>query len=289
MTIQQLISQNSASLTVYSPDALQSGLLGHLDHMIHEQKGLVPIFRQWIYHDVASITRFYGGEVTEETYNKTIQDYDNIPLENVQYGHFVVKLFITGASLLTIWQGDNAIENLLAVKGKTHPAESSPDTVRGGLWCDNSVCNLLHCSDKQDEVLREIEALQLNDLLDNMPTQKSLIPKRTVSSGYIAHSSIVIALHAINRWLFTQPNPTAIDIHLPKSGDARETMQSLSALLKKCASSYPSTIISDFADAYFESDLVAITPLLRQLPLTTWEQFVMQCGTLTRKQWDDNS
>src|SRR5690606_2783264 len=157
MTIQGLISQNSASLTIYSPDALQSGLLGHLDHTIHEQTGLVPIFRQWIYHDVASITRFYGGEVTEETHNKTIRDYDNIPLENVQYGHLVVKLFITGASLLTIWQGDNAIENLLAVKGKTHPAESPPDTVRGGLWCDNSVCNLLHCSDNQDEVLREIE------------------------------------------------------------------------------------------------------------------------------------
>lgn len=289
MTGQQLISQNSASLTVYSPDATQSQLWGHLDHMIHEQTGLVPIFRQWIYHDVASITRFYGGEVTEETHKKTHQDYDNIPAKDIQYGHLVVKLFITGASLLTIWQGDNAIENLLAVKGKTHPAESPPNTVRGALWCDNSVCNLLHCSDNQDEVLREIEALQLNDLLGNSLTQQSLIPKRTLSSNYIAHSSIVIALHAINRWLFTQPNSRAIDIHLSKSGDAKETIQSLSVLLNKTASSHPNTIISDFADAYLNADLVAITPLLCHLPFTPWERFVMQCGTLTRKQWDNSS
>ena len=286
MTLRHSISENHASLTVYSPDATQSQLLGHLDHMIHEQAGLVPIFRQWIHHDVASITRFYGGEVTEETASKTIDDYENIPLENIQYGHYVVRLFITGASLLTIWQGDNAIENLLAVKGTTHPAESPQNTIRGGLWCDNSVCNLLHCSDEPDEVLREIDALRLNDLLDKSPTQQSLIPKQALSPNYVAHSSIVIALHAINRWLFTHASTQALDIQLPKSGDAKDTMQSLSVSLREIVSNYPKTIISDFADAYFEGDIVSITPLLHQLPLTTWEQFVIQCGTLTRHQWD---
>lgn len=288
MTLRKLIQQAMAGLTVYSADAGQSQLWGHLDQLIHEKTDLVPIFRQWIYHDVASITRFYGGEVTEEIRRKTIHDYDNIPLNDIQYGHFVVKLFIIGASLVTIWQGENAIEKLLVAKGTTHPAESPRETVRGGLWCDNSVCNLLHSSDNQEEILRELDALNLNSISDKVLNPMQLIPKNTLPANYRAHSSIVIALHTLNRWLFTQAEGRQIEFQLPISGDATETMHNLSIVLKDAISDYPNTIISDFVQAYFDGDLVAITPLLRRLPLTSWEQFVVQCGTLTRKQWDES-
>ncbi|GAB5493516.1 MAG: hypothetical protein Phog2KO_37310 [Phototrophicaceae bacterium] len=286
MTLKQDIIQNQAGLSIYSPDATQSQLWGHLDHHIHDKTALKPVFRQWIYHDIPSITLFYGGEVTEETRKRARHDYDKIPLSDLQYGHLVVKLFITGASLLTIWQGEDAIEQLLKVKGKTHPADSAQATVRGSLWCDNSVCNLMHSSDTPDEVLRELEALDIDNILDRKMQATDLIPKQALASNYRANSSLIIALHTINRFLITVKHSSPIEFNLAVSGDARETMRTLSPLLNAVTQDYPNTLIADFVTAYFEGDIVRLTPLLHQLPLTTWESFVMQCGTLTRKQWD---
>ena len=286
MALKRDIFQNKVGLSIYSPDATQSQLWGHLDHLIHNTTGLSPSYRQWIYHDVPSIMRFYGGEVTEETRKRTRHDYEQIPVETLQYGHLVVKLFIMGASLLTIWQGNNAIEQLLKVKGKTHPADSAQATVRGGLWCDNSVCNLMHSSDNPDELMRELEALGIDHILDRKMQTLDLIPKQSLASNYRAHASIIIALHTVNRYLMTIKASSPIIFKVSDSGDAKTTMQILSPLLQASAADHPNTIIADFVDAYFEGDIVRMNPLLQRLPMTTWERFVMQCGTLTRKQWD---
>ena len=57
-------------------------------------------------------------------------------------------------------------QTLLNVKGKTQPAEADEESIRGGFWCDNGVCNLAHTSDDAAEAERELAALQLEQWLD---------------------------------------------------------------------------------------------------------------------------
>ena len=169
-TLKQLFERGQAGLTVYSPDGLQSRLTGNLDHFIHKMTDFEVIHRQWIHHTVHTLMPFYDanydGKYDQEDAASVTQRYDAIPLETLQYGHLVVKLFLSGPSLLTLWRGEDVIPKLAALKGATHPAEANSKTVRGSFWCDNAVCNLMHSSDDAAQAERELKALQLGHLLD---------------------------------------------------------------------------------------------------------------------------
>lgn len=286
-SLKQFLHQGQVGLTVYSPDAVHSHLWRNLDHDIHTKTGLKVGYRQWIYHDVGSIEAFYrddSGQAVEPEPNrpKTI-NLDDIPVEKLRAGHFVVKLFTSGPSLLTLWHGEGAIPQLLTLKGRTHPADAQPHSIRGRFWCDNAVCNLLHTSDDAAEAEREIKALRLGHLLDAEPVMGQLAEARLVDKSYIGHSSIVILCEVVNRLLATTDAEPLL-IELPESGDARETMQQLSQLLNATATTTDSHIAT-LIRAYFAGDLVAVTAMLKTLPITSWEHFVLQCGVLSMDKW----
>lgn len=288
--LKHLFQNQQAGFTVYSPDCAQSRLWGNLDHAIHEATGFQVAYRQWINHDVNSIVRFYAapGEPTppEQNPEEAARKYDNVPIENLQYGHLVVKLFLLGPALLTIWQGQNVIETLSVLKGSTHPSEAAPHSIRGGFWCDNSVCNLIHVSDNVSEAERELQALHLRHLLDNEVGSCDLIAPIPAPKHYIAHSAISVVSDVINRMLIAINPAEKLIFELPVSGSSQETQQLLTPLLQQTAQKFPQTLIAAFIESYLAGDVITTTRLLKQLPITHWEYFIIQCGTMTRYKWN---
>lgn len=286
-TLRELFEGNQAGLTVYSPDCAHSRLWGNVDQMIHAETGFEVVRRQWINHDINSILRFYRGPddepPAEQDPAEAIRKYDNIPAETLQYGHLVVKLLMMGPSLLTIWRGEDAIPTLAKVKGRTQPAEAAAGTIRGGFWCDNGVCNLTHSSDDNAEAIRELGAVGLDHWLDEDTGHAPLIDATTAPSQYVAHSGIAIAADVVNRMLIGD-HAAPLAVTLPASGSAKETHDTLSALLRDAANRHASA--APFIEAYLAGDMVGVTGMLKSLPVTRWEHFVIQCGVVNRGKWN---
>lgn len=284
--LRELFRDQRAGLTVYSPDCTQSRLWGNLDHAIHQATGFQIVRRQWFRHDINSILRFYGGPdddpPAKQDPAEAMRKYDSIPADKLQYGHLVVKLLMRGPSLVTIWRGENAIPTLLRVKGKTQPAEAAAGSIRGGFWCDNGVCNLAHTSDDVPEAMRELAALKLDHWLDEEAGQVPLIDPIPAPTAVVAHSGISIVCDVVKRVLSVgTAKPKSID--LPVSGSAKQTNHQLTVHLRETAASHPDT--APFINAFLAGDLIAVTDMLDSLPITSWEHFAIQCGTVNRDRW----
>jgi nucleoside diphosphate kinase len=283
----ELFRDQQAGLTVYSPDCAQSRLWGNLDHAIHAATGFQIVRRHWISHDINSILRFYSGPdgapPAEQDPAAAIHKYDNIPAETLQYGHLVTRLLLMGPALVTIWRGDDAIPALLRSKGKTQPAEAAAGSIRGGFWCDNGVCNLVHSSDDTAEAERELAALKLDHWLDEDVGHYPLLDPIPAPAAYVAHSGISVVCDVVNRLLIAG-NAECMPIRLPASGGARETNQQLTVHLRQTAARHATT--APFIDAFLAGDLIAVTAMLKSLPVTRWEHFAIQCGAVNRDRWN---
>jgi nucleoside diphosphate kinase len=289
--LKQLLSEEKVGLTVYSPDCIQSRLWGNLDSRISDATGLQVGYRTWIYHDVNSVERFYRADDEDEPANpqttespiERARKLEDVPAEKLQAGHLVVRLLVSGSSLLTIWHGDNAIQKLLAIKGRTHPAQAEAQTIRGSFWCDNAVCNLIHSSDSAAELERELKAVGLGELLDSAPKMGRLAQVRP--QAYPTHSGIVSVCDVVKRVLEISDDAELFEYELPSSGDAHETMQYLTSLLQTAAAKMSGHPVAGFIESYLRGDIVAVTAAMKQMPVTKWEHFVIQCGTLSRDRW----
>jgi nucleoside diphosphate kinase len=285
--LRELFQDQQAGLTVYSPDCTQSRVWGNLDHAIHAATGFQIVRRGWIAHDINSIMRFYAGPddepPAEQDPAEAMRKYESIPAETLRYGHLVTRLLLMGPALVTIWRGEQAIPALLRVKGTTQPAQAAAGSIRGGFWCDNGVCNLIHSSDDTAEAERELAALKLDHWLDAGAGHYPLIDPIPAPTAYAAHSGISVVCDVVNRLLIAG-NAEAMAIHLPAAGSARETNQRLSAHLRETAARHAAT--APFIEAFLAGDLVAVTAKLKALPVTPWEHFVIQCGAVNRDSWN---
>ncbi len=288
--LKQLFEQQQAGFTVYSPDCTQSRLWGNLDQAIHTATGFSPVYRHWINHDINSVMRFYvapGQEMPpEQDPVEGAKKYDNIPAETLRYGHLMAKLLLSGPSLLTIWQGDQAVETLLALKGVTHPAEAAPDSIRGRFWCDNAICNLLHVSDDYAEAKRELQAIRLTPVLEETRTPLPLLDPIPNPTHYAAHCGISVVCDVVNRMILPLPDVLPLDVQLPPGGDAKETDKSLTALLRHKAEDLHGSALATFIEAFLAGDVISVTHGLAQMPVTPWEHFIIQCSAMTRDKWN---
>jgi nucleoside diphosphate kinase len=298
MSIQTLFDSNQAGMTVYMPDCIRSHLAGHLDHAIQERTGFVPVYRQWIQHDYNSVMRFYTAPVVDVPQSdnpaEAARKYDNIPPDKLQPGHLLPRLLLSGPALLTIWKGDNAIAKLLSLKGATHPAEAKTDTLRGNFWCDNPVCNLLHTSDHTEDALRELDAIQSTPILDSSPQPLPLLPTQApVQPNSIAHSAMLTLSSVIERMLYTRVDAPAHPIHrkLPESGNAHATRRMMLDWFAGAVDYLKNrdNDITSLIEAFLSGDIVAVTRLCADMPVTQWELFVIQCGALSQEAWQTAS
>lgn len=272
-TLQHLLERGRATLTVYSPDAFRSRLVGHLEEFISRRTGLRPGGRFWVTHDPASIEAFYLNSIAN----------------NAGRWNLVVELFTAGPSLLTVWIGDEAGASLQALKGRSHPADADPGTIRSLFWCDNPVCNLIHISDDAAEAQRELTSLGLQRILERPQTaQGRLLSLTDEPRNHVAHSGIVTFCSAINRIRETQRDLPPLPFVLPESGDARETEKLLTSALKELSGSSSDDIVCRLRDDYLGGRGDALLSRLRGvLPLTRWEEFVIRSGVLTRGKWTE--
>ena len=54
-----------------------------------------------------------------------------------------------------VWQGDNCVQIVRKLVGKTSPSESEPGTIRGD-FCAHTQMNVIHASDSDESAAREI-------------------------------------------------------------------------------------------------------------------------------------
>ncbi|MFW5748372.1 MAG: nucleoside-diphosphate kinase [Chloroflexota bacterium] len=288
-TFNQLLEADQLGLIVYSPECAQSRLWGNLDHAIHEATGYEPVFRRWIIHDYNSVMRFYTGEAdaipqTDDP-QAAARKYDDIPADELQYGHLVVKLLLMGPSLLTLWRGDDAVAELLTLKGATHPAEATKSSIRGRFWCDTAVSNLMHTSDSRAEAHRELISVGLDTVLDQVPAALPLIPPASLPEWVVPHCAVSVVADVVDRILVANGHIQNARARLPVSGDAKETYALFDAVLSSLASRYPSSPIAPFITSYFAGGMVAVSAGLQHLPVTRWEGFIIQCGAISQDKW----
>lgn len=216
------------ALCVQAPDALASGLCRMLDRDIAEHTGLALQATAVRVHAIASIRSFYavsGGTAGLHW-----------PLVEALYDGRPVRI--------TWWAGDQALMRLQRAKGRTQPAESDPDTIRGRFWCDNPVANLIHVSDDEETMAREGRILAALPA-GHLPGQAAL--RRPW--GWTRHSALPTLVRLLGPECGADPRRLLVP---PRSGDAAETARRSVHALRRLAASAPAA--ARLVEAYLEGD-----------------------------------
>jgi nucleoside-diphosphate kinase len=74
----------------------------------------------------------------------------------------LIKFITSGPAILTVLEGENAIERIREMMGATDPRKAAPGTIRGDnigdplLTADGTIMNICHGSDSLESAKREI-------------------------------------------------------------------------------------------------------------------------------------
>ncbi len=124
------------TLVLLKPDALQRRLVGRIIGRI-EAKGLHIVGMKMM-------------QLTRELAEKHYAEHREKPFFDE------LVRFITGGPLLAmVVEGDEAIDTVRVLMGKTNPKQASPGTIRGDFGLAVT-CNLVHGSDSPESARREI-------------------------------------------------------------------------------------------------------------------------------------
>lgn len=163
------------SFVAIKPDGVQRSLVGEIIGRF-ERTGLKLVGLKMI---------MASAENCWTHYNKDEQWYEEkgavvvknraaagLPIEKpaVEYGRDIigalVKFMTCGPVVAMIWEGNQSVNIVKKLVGGTEPTSSDVGTIRGDLTLDSyelanldsrAVRNLIHCSDKPEEALREID------------------------------------------------------------------------------------------------------------------------------------
>lgn len=243
------------AMCVQAPDALVSGLCRRIDRDIAARTGLRLQASVIRVHDAATIRAFYalsGGTAGPHW-----------PLVEALYAGRPIRI--------TWWAGDQALVRLQAVKGRTQPADSAPDTIRGRHWCDNPVTNLIHVSDDEEMMARE------SRLLAALPAGRP-IPIDTSSRrpwSWARHSTLPTLVRILAPVLGREPHRVLV---LPRSGDAAETAQRSIRALRRLALSAPDTTAACLVAAYLEGESEPLEAFISDQRIGDWDALVLRAG-----------
>lgn len=124
------------TFVMLKPDAVQRNLVGEIISRL-EKKGLKLVAMKMLLID-------------EELANQHYKEHIGKPFFND-----LVKFITSGPVIAMVWEGEQAVEVVRKIMGKTNPIEALPGTIRGdfGLFTGN---NLIHGSDSLESAKREI-------------------------------------------------------------------------------------------------------------------------------------
>ncbi|WP_037390181.1 nucleoside-diphosphate kinase [Sinorhizobium americanum] len=248
---------SSVGLTVYGPDVARSGLTAPLDDFIHQRTNLEIAERFFLVHSRTSIGAFYS--LTNSTSGK--------------YWPLVLDLFDMRPACATVWEGADALERLINLKGNTQPARAAAGTVRSLFCCDNPVTNLIHVSDSGEIMARELTVLRRRFTGDADPGWRAL------SSGRISHSSFHVLLNVLG-----EEQPLALADGL-RPGDAAHNAQLCynQALLLSSRADLFSAV-----QRYLQGEHSGLESLVRRFsPFSAWDRLVLEAGLFAMPSWNE--
>jgi nucleoside diphosphate kinase len=247
------------AMCIQAPDALASGLCRMLDRHIAERTGLVLQSAVVRMHDAGSIRAFYsvsGGTAGAHW-----------PLVEALYDGRPVRI--------AWWAGDRALMLLQGIKGRTQPAESGPDTIRGRFWCDNPVANLIHVSDSEETMAREGRILAALPA-GRLPSQAA--PRR--AWDWTRHSALPTLVRLLASDLGFDPHRL---LALPRSGDAAETARRSVRALRRLAASAPAA--ARLVEAYLDGEGGPLEEFIDHRRTRPWDALILRAGLHAAAVW----
>jgi len=118
------------------PDGVQRGLVGKVISRF-EEKGLKIISQKMIHIDKDLASEHYGEHVGKGFYSE------------------LVDFITSGPVVAMVLMGNDAVNVVRTLVGKTNPHQASPGTIRGDFGMDISR-NIVHASDSPISAAREI-------------------------------------------------------------------------------------------------------------------------------------
>ncbi|MFA6537519.1 MAG: nucleoside-diphosphate kinase [Patescibacteria group bacterium] len=167
--------KNELSYVMVKPDGIQRGLIGEIIQRI-ERTGLKLVAFKMVVPTEEQCWNHYNKddawflEKGTKVFNNKKESGQIVDKEPIEYGRDIVRALVkfmtSGPVVAMIWQGNQAVGIVKKLVGSTEPLTSDVGTIRGdftldsyalSMMDDRAVRNLIHCSDKPEEALREID------------------------------------------------------------------------------------------------------------------------------------
>jgi len=165
------------SLVIIKPDGLIKSLTGNIISMLSETK--LKIVAARVLRVSRELAEKHYSKLKQEQIAKHGQEKGNKIFENVI--EYIQGKFHTDRVFALVYQGEDAINKIRELAGKTNPEEAEPISIRGKYGRINSKTgvfeNVLHASASEKEAEQEIKLWftpdQLSDLIYPVTTEKS--------------------------------------------------------------------------------------------------------------------
>lgn len=125
------------TLVIVKPDGLERGLVGEIISR-YERKNLKIVYCKMTRADEEILSRHYSEHVGKDFYER------------------LIGYMQRGEILVMVLEGENAIEAVRKINGKTGPLEAENGSIRGDYAFIKEE-NLVHASDSKESAEREIE------------------------------------------------------------------------------------------------------------------------------------
>lgn len=166
--------KSEQSFLMIKPDGVQRSLVGEIIKRI-ERTGLKIVSLKLTLLDEERVWKHYdkddewflkkGQRIVEERKANNMV----VNKEAIEYGKDIIRLLVkymtSGPSVMMVIEGNQAVGIVKKIVGGTEPTTSDVGTIRGDFTLDSyelagvderAVRNLIHCSDKPEEAIKEI-------------------------------------------------------------------------------------------------------------------------------------
>jgi len=175
MTEKMMHPSKEKTFVIVKPDGVQRALMGEILGRF-ERTGLKIVGVKFVIPTADQCWTHYNKDeawfLEKGTRIVKGREEAGMPIEKeaIEYGKGIIQQlvdFITSGPVLAIViEGNRAVDVVKKIVGATEPSTSDVGTIRGDLTVDSydlagiderAVRNLIHCSDKPEEALREIK------------------------------------------------------------------------------------------------------------------------------------
>lgn len=188
------LPQKERSFVAIKPDGVQRSLVGEIIKRF-ERTGLKLVGLKLMMATEEKCWKHYNKDEKwyEEKGANVVKNRTaaGLPIEKaaIEYGRDIigalVKFMTCSPVVAMVWEGNQAVGIVKKLVGGTEPTTSDVGTIRGDLTLDSyelsnlasrAVRNLIHCSDKPEEALREIEIwFNENEMLNYRLVQEQIL------------------------------------------------------------------------------------------------------------------